>query len=151
MLTSGIFAKSIMVTLGRWARSHHGAFLCRVAAAKRNAIICPWSLVLAKLRCKRVHHASPERHGKNRRLSDKFRYRCSFFAGCSYGLSSIVAWTSYNAMMSSSISRQDVSQTFGVYTHPKKHVRAHEKGFSRKFLIKMGKREPAAWKASPAC
>ena len=102
MLTSGIFAKSIMVTLGRWARSHHGAFLCRVAAAKRNAIICPWRLVLAKLRCKRVHHASPERHGKNRRLSDKFRNRRSFFAGCSYGLSSIVAWTSYNAMMSSS-------------------------------------------------
>ena len=102
MLTSGIFAKSIMVTLGRWARSHHGAFLCRVAAAKRNAIIWPWRLVLAKLRCRKVRQVSPERHRKNRRLCDKFRYHRSFFAGCSYALSSIVAWTIYSAMMSSS-------------------------------------------------
>ena len=91
-----------MVTLGRWARSHHGAFLCRVAAAKRNAIIWPWRLVLAKLRCRKVRQVSPERHRKNRRLCDKFRYHRSFFAGCSYALSSIVAWTIYSAMMSSS-------------------------------------------------
>ena len=59
---------------GDCGRSHRGAFLSRIAAAKRGARIRPWKLLRAT--CRRVSNNSLEQH----------RYQNSFFSKCLYGV-----------------------------------------------------------------